>query len=161
MKPDLILCMGNEILSDDSFGFKVANLLNNQKELKGRAEVVFSALGGFKLIDLLKGRQRALIVDTIFTGKTKAGTLHFFEMGQFTPAKNLTCSHQISLPTALSLGEEYGMDMPKRIDVLAVEIQDARTFSEDLTPQVAAALDPAIDRILNWSGIVHNDNSDN
>ena len=150
MRPDLILCLGNEILSDDAFGFKIANLLKTLEGLESKVEIVFSALGGFKLIDLLKGRKRTLVVDTIYTGKSRAGTLHFFEMGQFAPAKNLTCSHQISLPTALALGNEYGMDMPERIDVLAVEVQDAKTFSEELTPPVAAALDPAVEKILNW-----------
>jgi hydrogenase maturation protease len=150
MKPDLILCLGNEILTDDAFGFKVANLLQKLQEIEGKVEIVFSALGGFKLIDLLKGRKRTLVIDTISTGKAKAGTIHFFEMGQFTPAKNLTCSHQISLPTALALGREYGMDMPDRIDVLAVEIKDAKTFGEELTPPVAAALNPAVERVLSW-----------
>lgn len=153
MRPDLVLCLGNEILSDDSFGFKIANLLNSRFDFGGLAEVIFSPLGGFKLIDLLKGRKRTLVVDTIVTGKAAPGTLHFFEMGHLAPAKNLTCSHQISLPTALALGREYGMDMPERIDVLAVEAKDIRTLNESLTPQVEAALNPAIDRIVGWLGI--------
>lgn len=153
MRPDIVLCLGNEILSDDSFGYKIANILQNRYQFDSRAEVVFSPLGGFKLIDLLKERERALVIDTIQTGKAAPGTLHFFEMGHFAPAKNLTCSHQISLPTALALGREYGIDMPERIDVLAVEAKDTTTLNENLTPPVAAALDPAIDRILVWIGV--------
>ena len=150
MRPDLVLCLGNEILSDDSFGFKVSQLLQNKYNFAGIAEIVFSALGGFKLIDLLKDRERVLVIDTIITGKHPPGTIHFFEMGHFTPAKNLTCSHQISLPTALEMGREYGMEMPSRVDVLAVEAKDLKTFSEKLTPPVEAALASALKSIVEW-----------
>jgi hydrogenase maturation protease len=152
MKPALVLCLGNEILSDDSFGFKIANRLLEQYDFNGRAEVEFSALGGLNLIDLLKDRERALIVDTIITDKAAPGTLHFVEMGYFVPSKNLTCSHQVNLPTALKFGRELGVCMPERIDVLAVEASDIETLSEKLTPLIEAALEPAINRILNWIG---------
>jgi hydrogenase maturation protease len=144
--------MGNEILSDDSFGYKIASRLLERYDFNGRAEVEFSPLGGLNLIDLLKDRERALIVDTIVTTDADPGTLHFVEMGQFVPSKNLTCSHEVSLPTAIKFGRELGVSMPDRVDVLAVEACDLETLSEKLTPRVEAALEPAINRILNWIG---------
>jgi hydrogenase maturation protease len=152
MKPAIVLCLGNEILSDDSFGHKIACRLLDQYDFNGGAEIEFAALGGLNLIDLLKDRERALIVDTIITGDAAPGTLHFIEMGHFVPSKNLTCSHEVNLPTALQFGRELGMIMPDRIDVLAVEASDIVTLSEKLTPQVEGALNPAINRILNWIG---------
>jgi hydrogenase maturation protease len=152
MRPALVLCLGNEILSDDSFGYKIACRLQEQYDFNGWAEVEFSPLGGLNLIDLLKDRDRALIVDTIITNDVTPGTLHFVEMGYFVPSKNLTCSHQVNLPTALKFGRELGVCMPDRIDVLAVEASDIETLSEKLTPQIEAALEPAIDRILKWIG---------
>ncbi len=152
MRPALVLCLGNEILSDDSFGYKIACRLQGQFDFNGEAEIEFSPLGGLNLIDLLKDRERALIVDTIITNDTAPGTLHFIEMGHFVPSKNLTCSHEVNLPTALQFGRELGISMPGRIDVLAVEAQDIETLSEKLTPQVEGALEPAINRILSWIG---------
>jgi hydrogenase maturation protease len=152
MRPALVLCLGNEILSDDSFGHKIACRLLEQFDFNGGAEIEFSPLGGLNLIDLLKDRDRALIVDTIITNYAAPGTLHFIEMGQFVPSKNLICSHEVNLPTAIKFGRELGMIMPDRIDVLAVEARDIETLSEKLTPQVEEALDPAINRILNWIG---------
>jgi hydrogenase maturation protease len=152
MKPALVLCLGNEVLSDDSFGHKIACRLSEQYDFDGAAEVEFSPLGGLNLIDLLKDRERALIVDTIITNEVSPGTLHFVEMGYFVPSKNLTCSHEVNLPTALEFGRQLGISMPDRIDVLAVEASDIETLSEKLTAQVEEALDPAINRILNWIG---------
>lgn len=153
MRPALILCLGNEILTDDAFGFKVAQKLNSQFYFNGNADVVFAPLGGFNLIDLLKDRERVLIVDTIMTGKASPGTLHFYKMGHFVPAKNLTCSHQISLPTAIAFAREYGITMPSKIDVLAVEAKDIETLNESMTPPVEAAVLPAIDKVLGWLGL--------
>jgi hydrogenase maturation protease len=150
MRPALVLCLGNEILTDDSFGFKIAKKLKAEYDFKGKAEVVFSPLGGLNLIELLRERERVLIIDTLMTKKAAPGTLHFFEMGHFTPTKNLTCSHQISLPTALRFGRELGIDMPEKIDVLAVEAKDIETLNENLTPPVLAAIGPAIDKIIGW-----------
>jgi hydrogenase maturation protease len=152
MRPALVLCLGNEILSDDSFGYKIACRLVEQYDFNGGAEVEFAPLGGLNLIDLLKDRERALIVDTIITGDAAPGTLHFVEMGHFVPSKNLTCSHEVNLPTALKFGRELGMIMPEKIDVIAVEASDIVTLSEKLTPRVEGALEHAINRILNWIG---------
>jgi hydrogenase maturation protease len=152
MRPALVLCLGNEILSDDSFGYKIACRLQEQFDFNGGAEVEFSPLGGLNLIDMLKDRERALIVDTIITDEAAPGTLHFVEMGYFVPSKNLTCSHEVNLPTAIKFGRQLGISMPDRIDVLAVEAADVVTLSEILTPSVEAALEPAINRILNWIG---------
>jgi hydrogenase maturation protease len=152
MRPALVLCLGNEILTDDSFGFKIAQKLKSHYNFKGNAEVIFSPLGGLNLIDLLRDRERVLIIDTLALKKSVPGTLHYFEMGHFTPAKNLTCSHQISLPTALKFGRELGIEMPDKIDVLAVEARDIETLSESMTPEVEAAVAPAVAKILSWIG---------
>jgi len=152
LKPFLVLCLGNEILSDDSFGFKIEQILKREYDVGDNTEIVFSPLAGFNLLDLLKGRQRVLIIDTIVTGKAEPGTLHFLRMGHFTPAKNLTCSHQISLPTALNLGRELAIDMPDDIDILAVEAKDIETLDENMTHTVEEAVSGAIIRIMEWIG---------
>ncbi|HWR84126.1 MAG TPA: hydrogenase maturation protease [Candidatus Deferrimicrobium sp.] len=150
MNSVLVLCLGNDVLSDDAFGFRLSELLKTRADLSDRVEVIFAPLGGFQLLDLLKDRQRVLIVDTIITGNSPPGTLHYFPMGHLTPAHSLTGSHQINLPTALDLGRKLGVTMPNTIDVLAVEAQDVYTIGETLTPPVQAALEPAIVAVTDW-----------
>ncbi len=160
-KPYLILCLGNEILSDDSFGFKVSNVLNNGDDLGEKIDAVFAPLAGFNLLDLLKDRSSVLIVDTIITSNAKPGTIHYYPMGHFTPSKHLTCSHQVNLPTALEFGRLLGMTIPQNIDVLAIEAQDVETLSEKMTENVSASLEPAIETIKNWITLRNNgDNAD-
>nr|MBC8277954.1 hydrogenase maturation protease [FCB group bacterium] len=105
---------------------------------------------GFNLLDLLAGREKALIVDTMVSGRLAPGTLSFFKAGVLTPGKNLITSHQISLPTILELGKILGVKMPQVVDVIAVEAEDVETLSEELTPTVQKAVDGALDLIYEW-----------
>jgi len=149
-KPLLILCLGNEIVSDDAFGPAIARVLRDEPELNRHADVLFAPVAGFHLLDLFSGRQRILIVDTIVTGTAPAGTMHRFPAGLLTPSRHLTTSHQISLPTALELGKRLGLSMPDVVDVVAVEAQDLETLSEELTQPVRDAMDGALAMIRDW-----------
>ena len=150
LKPLLVLCLGNEIVSDDAFGPAVARTLADDPDLNRCADVLFAPVAGFHLLDLFQGREKVLIVDTIVTGQAAPGTLHSFPAGVLTPSNHLTTSHQISLPTALELGTRLGIAMPKVVDVVAVEAQDLETLSEELTEPVRAAMEQALAHIRRW-----------
>ena len=150
--PILILCLGNEILSDDGFGPEVARHLLELPLDPDRVEVLFAPIAGFALIQLMNDRRSVLVVDSIQSGR-EPGTMRMFEAGEFTPSRNLTTSHQISLPTALELGRRLGCSMPQRVDVLAVEAQDVETLHEGMTVCVAGAVEPALEKIQLWLSI--------
>ncbi len=150
LKPFLILCLGNEVLSDDAFGPTIAGILNTTQRDCEQVEVIFAPVAGFGLLDLLNGRDKVLLIDSIVTGGVPPGTLHFFPMGTLTPSRNLTTSHQMSLPTALELGRQLGYQMPEHIDVLAVEVADVTTLNESMTGQVSAAIEPALESVDQW-----------
>lgn len=153
MKPSLVLCLGNDVRSDDAFGAFVAERLTRDGEPQNGTEILFAATAGFTLLDLLKDRRRVLVVDTIVTGSAPPGTVHMFPAGALTPSRSLINSHQMSLPTAVSLGQQLGLDMPEEISVLAVEAQDVHTLSESLTPPVAAAIDEAVTIVQDWIAV--------
>jgi len=150
VKPLLVLCLGNEILSDDGFGPTVGHRMEAVLLDNPSAEVVCASVAGLNLLDLIDRRRRVLIVDTILTGKADAGHIHFFPANVAVPSRALIGSHQVSLPVALSLGDSLGLNMPERIDVLAVEADDVCTLSEQMTPPIAAAVQPAMHRIREW-----------
>lgn len=150
MKPILVLCLGNDILSDDAVGPTIATKFNVLYSEMNDVEVLFAPVAGFNLLDLLHNRESVLIVDSIITGKVDIGTIHFFAADSLTPSNGLINSHQINLPTALELGKLLGYTMPQEIDVLAVEVTDITTISEQLTPEVVKAVDKVIEKIILW-----------
>jgi hydrogenase maturation protease len=149
LKPLLVLCLGNDILTDDAFGSVVAKRLS-RNDFGASVEVIFAASAGFGLLDLLKDREAILIVDAIITGKADPGTVHFFPAGILTPSYNLINSHQINLPTALELGKQLGMAMPSDIQVIAVEAQDVETIGEQMTPPVEEAVETVLIAVNGW-----------
>jgi hydrogenase maturation protease len=149
MRPLLVLCLGNEVLTDDSFGPLVASRFE-AKGVGEDVELIFASVAGFSLLELLQGRKSVLIVDAILTGCAAPGTLHYFSAGILTPSNGLINSHQINLPTALALGKQMGMEMPDDIQVLAAEAEDIETLCEQPTQAVADAIEPAIGVIEAW-----------
>lgn len=151
MNDRLVLCLGNEILSDDGLGFVVARQLQ-QSQAPIDADVCSAALAGFALLDLLAGRREVLIVDAIITGKSHPGTIYSFPASHLAPTWNLVGSHHISLPTAIEFGRLYRMTMPESVDVIAVEVSDVQTLHEGLTPLVAKAVPEVVARVRHWAG---------
>ncbi len=150
MKPILVLCLGNDILSDDAFGVEVAKALMTSMPQADITDVEFAPVAGFALLEMLCTRKKALIIDTIQTYSCSPGTLHFFPAGHLIPSNHLVSSHQINLPTALALGAELDLDMPDVIDILAVEAQDVITFGFAMTAAVENAVPEAIERVREW-----------
>ncbi len=150
MRAPLVLCLGNEVHCDDAFGPTVADRLSARAKHIGGVEIISAATAGFALLDLLCDRPRVLIVDAIVTGHARPGTLHLFDAGELAPSNTLTGSHQISLPTALALGRALGAKMPEKVTVLAVEALDVNTLSEQMTPPIIEAIEPALRQIERW-----------
>jgi len=154
MTKPLVLCLGSEIISDDGFGPEVANRLRDDANLMQIVDVEAAALAGLALLDLLQKRPRVLIVDAMNGGRQEEeapGSLLFFAADKLVATHNLVGSHQVSLPVALALGHRLGYDMPDTIDVLACVAKDLTRLRERLSPEVAEAVEPAVERVTQWA----------
>jgi len=138
----VVLGLGNPLLSDDAAGLAVADELERllaERPIAG-VEVARSSRGGFELIDLLAGFQRAVIVDALVTVDPCPGRVHRLEPAQVSGSARLVGSHEVGLATALELAEALGIVMPETVTVYGVEAADVTTFAETPTPAVAAAI---------------------
>jgi hydrogenase maturation protease len=146
----LILCLGNDILCDDAIGAAVAEKLVDDETVTSMAEVIFAPLAGINLLEFIHDREKVLIIDSIITYNDKPGTVKFIPVGYLTPSNNLINSHQISLPTALKLGQELGYNLTENIDILTVEVGDITTISEKMTKEVSDSADKVIELSKAW-----------
>ena len=138
----VVLGLGNPLLSDDAAGLAVAAELTRllaERPIAG-VEVATSTRGGFELIDLLTGFERAVIVDALVTTDPCPGRVHRLEPGQVSGSARLVGSHDIGLAGALELARALGIAMPAIVTVLGVEAADVTTFAETPTPEVAEAV---------------------
>lgn len=142
--PVLVLCLGNELRADDGFGWRVADLLG-ATPAEG-AIVRKTALSGLHLVDELTGFDEVVLVDAVVGGRRPAGTLVELCFEDL-PAVAGQSSHALGLPTSLRLARAFGVDVPRRVFVVAVEVRDLSTMRLGLTPEVEAAVGPAAERV--------------
>jgi len=143
MTSTLVLGMGNPILSDDSVGLVVAERLQ-ATPMPDEVEVLQSEVGGLRLLELVRGFTRVIIIDALVSpaeSGRRPGDIVRYEAKDFKGGHRYGSAHSIGLHTVLELGATLGYDMPAAVTVLAVEAVDVETFGEELSLPVAAAAD--------------------
>lgn len=145
----VVLGLGNPVLADDAVGLKVAEAL--ERLLSARpvpgVTVLASTRAGFELIDMLQGFRHALIVDALELPEPRAGHVQLLDMAHVEGSVRLIMMHEISITAAFELAAKLSIPMPEQVEIYAVEAADTRTLSEELTPEVAASVEPLAGRL--------------
>jgi hydrogenase maturation protease len=146
-EPFLVLGLGNPLLCDDSVGLTVVD----RAEIKLRALHTSTTFkknysGGIDLLYDITGYDKAIIVDSVITGKAEPGFCHEFSLNSIegTTQDRLVYGHGINVATVFLIGEECGYPMPAETVIFAIESTDICTFSEQLTP----ALEKSVNKII-------------
>jgi hydrogenase maturation protease len=140
----VVLGLGNPVLCDDGVGLVVAAAvlrLLEETPVPG-ADVLASTRAGFELLDLLQWYRRAILVDCLTVPDPVPGRVHRLTLEDVSGSARLVNAHDLSLGNVFRLATRMGIPMPEEVDILAVEGGDTRTFTEGLTPAVAAAAGP-------------------
>jgi hydrogenase maturation protease len=149
----LVLGLGNELAGDDAVGVLAARAL--LVELDGLADVVESSASGLALIEVFAGYDRAIVVDSIVTGRNPPGTIT--EMGLLDVGRVVASSlHNAGLPELAAVAARLGLGFPSQTVVFAVEVVDPYTFGIGLSEPVAGAVEGLVQRVRaqvhRWEG---------
>ncbi len=142
----LVLGIGNPILSDDGVGIHVARALKKSHI----EDVTFDELAasGLELLDVIQGYDKLVIIDAIETRGGRPGQLHILTEKDFEKSIHGSSPHGINIATALALGRKLVPEkMPKEVVFFAIEAKDVVNVSENLTPEVEAAIPSIIRRV--------------
>jgi hydrogenase maturation protease len=147
----LIIGLGNPILGDDGVGWVVAQQV--EKILAASApRVECLALAGIALMEQMVGWERVILVDSLNTGKYAQGEVVAFSLDSLEDLLHghSASAHDLSLKGALKLGRSMGADLPADHDIQIVAIEAAHVydFTEELTPEIAAAVPVAVQKVL-------------
>jgi hydrogenase maturation protease len=149
----LVLGLGNSLLSDDAVGLLVAEEVGRIVGDKPGIVVRCGEAAGFRLVDMLTGFDKAIIIDAIISDRAPAGESYWMDIDELRhPLKNLS-NHNIHLADALDLGKGLGMPMPKSVKVLAVEVEDCYTLSERIGEVAKQAIAGAVKNVLTELGL--------
>jgi hydrogenase maturation protease len=117
----LILYIGNPIVKNDQIGLEVGRLL------AGR----FSAD---------PGEEQVILVDSVSTGRRPPGSVTLFTGEQILAERGDLYPHGTSLPEALRLGRRLGLALPRKLDLVGIEVGPIREFGQSLSPELSSAL---------------------
>jgi hydrogenase maturation protease len=154
MQKTILIGLGNPILTDDGVGVKVAYEIVRRfgEKIPKNLTITEASVGGLRLMELLEGYERAIIIDAIQTGNGhpigSIFRLNLTDLREISPTQHSASAHDTSLVTALQAGIEMGMKLPLDITIFAVEVENIMDFSEQPTPAVAAAIPLVVDMVL-------------
>ncbi|HTT21310.1 MAG TPA: hydrogenase maturation protease [Candidatus Sulfotelmatobacter sp.] len=132
-----VLCLGNELLADDSLGLRVAE--NVRRFAPQDVEVISTSESGFHLLDYVSDVQRLIVVDTLATGTSSPGTIYAFHDHELKAVPG-DSPHYVGLCETLSLARLLGMPVAEEVIFLAVEAADCSTLGGEMHPDVGAAI---------------------
>ena len=138
--------MGSDILGDDAVGLLAVRSL--KEEFHESVTITEAMTGGLKIMEILEGYERVLILDAIMTKQNPVGTILELSKEQFHKTVAIA-PHFVSLPEAIQLADHLGIRFPKEIRILAMEIDDPYQVTEELTPAVRQALPEFVRRARN------------
>ena len=146
----LVLGLGNPILTDDGVGIQIVQAAAAQCSATSSVTFAEASVGGLRLLDLMTGYDRAVMVDAIQTLGGRPGDLYRLAPGHLKVSFHTGSTHDLSLLDALELGRGIGMAMPKDEDIVivAVEVEDVLAFGEACTRAVADAIPRAVEVVL-------------
>lgn len=132
-----MLALGNEILADDAFAFRVAD--EAERRFPGQLEIVRSSGAGFDLLDSLLDASRLLIVDTIVTGSGNPGAIRVFRADRIHPSPGGS-PHFLGIFEVLAVGRQLRLPVPDDATVIAIEAADCTTVGGRMHPDIRAAI---------------------
>ena len=139
-KKVLILGVGNDILTDDGIGPKLVWFLKEdakkRRNEKTSLEFQTAALGGLELLELIQGYEHVIFIDAIKTKNGVPGTVYEFTPEDFKETHHLSHMLDVSFLQALKLGQQLKISIPKRINIIAIEIVEDLVFSNEFSPQI-------------------------
>jgi hydrogenase maturation protease len=146
----LVLGMGNAILTDDGVGIHVVRAAAARSSPENGAIFAETSVGGLRLLDLLVGYERVILIDAIQTGGGRPGRVYRLGLHDLQASLHSGSTHDLSLPGALALGRGIGMALPKDEDtvIVAVEVADVLVFGDECTRAVADAIPRAVELVL-------------
>ncbi len=146
MRKLLLLGLGNDLLTDDCIGLRVAAAL--QEPLAGRENITVaqSAEMGLALLDSLVGFDTLVLVDAIQTRQAAPGFVHEMDGADLQTLPAIS-PHFLGVGEVLALGRKLGLSVPTQVKIFAIEVQDPFTVGTQLTPALEAALPRILERI--------------
>lgn len=146
----LVLGLGNPILTDDGVGIHIVRAV--ARRCSSNQSVVFAeaSVGGLRLLDVIEGYDRLVLVDAIQTHANQPGTMHRLHPGDLKQSLHSGSTHDLPLAEVLGLARHLGLRIPRdeEISIVAIEVEDVVSLGETCTPAVTRSIPDALRTVM-------------
>ncbi|MFH1981223.1 MAG: HyaD/HybD family hydrogenase maturation endopeptidase [Pseudomonadota bacterium] len=142
----MIMGIGNVLFKDEGFGIHVIKKIEDMVTFSENVRVVDGGVLGVHLLGVMSEADHLIVID-IIRNHGAPGSLYRIDRDGIPDrirAKNSV--HQIDFLEALTLMQ--ALDKVPETVILGVEPKDMETLDVDMTPEIAAQVDPIIDAVL-------------
>jgi hydrogenase maturation protease len=141
----LVLALGNDLLGDDGVGLEAARQIAGQVD--GSVDVVETGEAGLALLEMMEGYERALLIDSVVTGRYPPGTVIEFSPEDFRKVV-APSPHYAGLPEVMEMAHRLQIPFPQHIRILAMEVLNPYDFRIGFSEPVQEALPQLVQRTL-------------
>jgi hydrogenase maturation protease len=139
-----VLCLGNELLADDSLGSVAAERI--RQSAPSDVEVVSTSETGFHLLDHVLNTSCLIVIDTVMTGTAAPGSMYVLHEQDFRTAPGGS-PHYVGLQESLSIARALHLSVAETVVVLAVEAADCYTLGGTMHPAGRAAIPILLNKV--------------
>uniref|UniRef100_A0A831UBC9 Hydrogenase maturation protease n=1 Tax=Geobacter metallireducens TaxID=28232 RepID=A0A831UBC9_GEOME len=141
----MVVCVGNELVADDAVGYEVFRRLADSPLPPG-VTLHYAAVAGITLLDYLTGKEKAMIVVDAVQFGAPAGTIHNLRWDELPDfGAGAISAHFIGLKETIDIGRLlYPERLPATVTLVGIEGRCFDRTRDAMSPEVAAAIDPAV-----------------
>lgn len=142
----MLLGLGNPILGDDGIGCMLAELVGDMLGPMDGLEVLSASVSPVRLVDIISGFHRLLVLDSVTTRRAEPGTLmevDFTVEGLLPPS-----SHHFSVHQIPEIASALGLQCPRDIVYLGIEIEPPREYGDRLSPLLEERLPSLAEEVI-------------
>jgi len=132
----LLLGLGNPILGDDGVGCAVAELAGRILERTEGLTVMTASVSPVRLVDIVTGFERLIVVDSVTTGEHPPGTL--MEMDFVRESLHPASVHHFSIGLIPEIANALGLPCPETIRVYGIEIEPPGCYTDRLSAEIGS-----------------------
>jgi len=142
----MILGVGCTLFSDEGFGVKVVETIEERYEFPENVSIVDGGVLGTNLLGVISQADQLIVVDAI-RNKGEPGSLYRLEGDAIPKRIRMKNSiHQVDFLEALTLCQ--ALDKVPQTVIVGIEPEDIETLCVELTPTTLTKVDPVIDMVL-------------
>jgi hydrogenase maturation protease len=132
-----LIGLGNPIVGDDAIGIRTIEYIRDAFEIPTNVDVIPDvSSAGIGLVELFRGYDKVIIVDSIQTGQNKPGHVLKLKPEEIATALHVSDYHNMDFFTALEFANEMYNDIPKDITIIGIEIINVLEFSDNFSKEI-------------------------